>query len=76
MQIAELEIVTTSAGCVSYRLYAVDGESLTAPRRLVWSNRVVPTAEGDAGARRRMAAWALEHGYTVRERRKTERRRA
>lgn len=74
--IAELEIVSTSPTCTSYRLYATDGESLTAPRRLVWSNRVVPSVDGDAGARKRLAAWAAAHGYVVRERRKTDRRSA
>ena len=36
---AELVAVTTSPGCVSYRLVVRDPESLTAASRVVWSNR-------------------------------------
>ncbi len=54
---ATLEIVQTSPQCVSYRL-VVDG-------RIVWSNRVYPVPEGNAGARRRLAQWADAHGYRV-----------
>ncbi len=57
MRTATLEIVQTSDDCVSYRL--LDGE------RIVWSNRVYPVPEGHAGARRRMAEWAVKHGYRI-----------
>ena len=57
MRTATLEIVQTSDDCVSYRLL-VDG-------RIVWSNPVYPVPEGHAGARRRMAAWAVANGYRV-----------
>ena len=58
MQIATLIIVNTSPGCLSYRLMAAG--------RVVWSNRVYNNRpEGEAGARKRMAAWAAAHGYTV-----------
>ena len=54
---ATLKIVQTSDDCVSYRLL-VDG-------RIVWSNRVYPVPEGHAGARQRMAEWAVNHGYRI-----------
>ena len=54
---AELIIVETSPGHLSYRLMDQG--------RVVWSNRPYPTPAGDAGARGRMAAWAAEHGYRV-----------
>ena len=43
MQPAELRIVRTSPGCISYRLLAAG--------RVVWSNRVADRPEGHAGAR-------------------------
>lgn len=54
---AELDIIQTSHACVRYRLL-VHG-------RRVWSNRVAPVDAGHEGARARMAAWALRHGYVV-----------
>lgn len=54
---AELYIVPTSETCVRYRLVASQG--------VIWSNRVAPTDAGHAGARSRMAAWALAHKVTV-----------
>ena len=72
---AQLVIVTTSPGCTSYRLYERAGDSLTA-QRLVWSNRVVSTPEGDRGARGRMTAWARAHGYRIVDRTSERRRRA
>jgi hypothetical protein len=56
-RIATLEIVQTSPQCLSYRLLAGG--------RVVWSNRVYNRPEGDAGARRRMAAWAWRNVYRV-----------
>ena len=76
--IAELVTVQTSPGCVAYRLYVRDDESLTAPPRLVWSNRAfADVAASHAGCRTRAWAWALEHGYRIVERREvtTEQRR-
>jgi len=61
MQPADLHIVRTSPGCLSYRLMVAG--------RIVWSNRVHDRPEGHAGARRRLEAWAAEHRYTVSERR-------
>ena len=75
--IAELVTVTTSPGCVSYRLLVRDAESLTAPPRVVWSNRAfadVPASH--AGCRARAHAWALKHGYRIVERKEGQRRRA
>ncbi len=60
MQPAELHIVRTSPGCISYRLLAAG--------RVVWSNRVHDRPEGHAGGRRRLAVWAATHHYSVRER--------
>ena len=57
MRTATLTTVQTSPGCVSYRL-TIDG-------RTVWSNRVADRPEGHAGACRRLAAWAVAHGYRV-----------
>ena len=57
MRAAELVIVQTTPDCVSYRLIAGG--------RVVWSNRVYPRPEGHQGARERLAAWALQHGYRV-----------
>lgn len=57
MKTAELEIVMTGESCVRYRL-------LVAGKR-VWSNRVEPSEAGHAGARARMAAWALKAGIQV-----------
>ena len=68
MRPATLQIVSTSPGCTSYRLVAAG--------RVVWSNRVHDQPEGHAGARRRLAAWAAEHGYRVIEGKGETRRRA
>ncbi len=58
MQPAELEIVSTSPQCVSYRL-RVSG-------RIVWSNRAfADIPESHAAVRRRLEAWARKHGYRV-----------
>jgi hypothetical protein len=55
---AELHIVHTSSTCVCYQLLDAAGQRL-------WSNRVEPHEAGHAGARRRMAAWALAHRITI-----------
>ncbi len=60
MKTAELQIAMTSPGCASYRLVVAG--------RVVWSNRVHDCREGHAGARQRLAAWALAHGVKVVER--------
>jgi hypothetical protein len=54
---AHLLIITTSPGCVSYRLIVDE--------RPVWTTRAYPTAAGDAEARERMARWATAHAYRV-----------
>lgn len=54
---AELTITATSPTCIKYELVA-DGS-------IIWSNRVEPSEAGHAGARGRMAAWALKHDVTV-----------
>ena len=69
MKVATLTIVITSPGCASYRLLDADG-------RIVWSNRVYNIPEGHAGARQRLAAWALKHGFRVVEQKEVERKRA
>ncbi len=77
MQTAELVSVRTSQACVSYRLVVRDPESITAPPRIVWSNRAfadVPASH--AGCRTRAHAWALKHGYRVVEGKEGQRRRA
>lgn len=56
---ATLEITPTSPTCVRYRLL-VDGKR-------IWSNRVEPSEQGHAGARARMAAWALRHKVLIQE---------
>ncbi len=67
MRSAELHIVRTSPGCISYRLLAAG--------RIVWSNRAfADTAESHAAVRRRMEAWAAEHGYRVSERKEESQR--
>ena len=76
MKIAELRITQTSAECVSYRLYETPQDSITAPARLVWSNRVYDQPAGHAGARMRARAWALKHGYRVVEGKEGQRKRA
>ena len=58
MRTATLAIVQTSDECISYRLHDESG-------RIVWSNRVYPRPAGHAGARKRMAEWALKHGYRM-----------
>ncbi len=58
MKVATLAIVQTSDACISYRLHDASG-------RIVWSNRVYPVPAGHAGARRRMAAWAVANGYRI-----------
>lgn len=61
------------SSCTSYRLEVADGDTLTAPRRIVWSNRVYATPEGDHGARKRLQAWAAQYGYRVVEAGQTRR---
>jgi hypothetical protein len=58
LQTAELHITQTSPTCTRYTLVDQAGE-------VVWSNRIVPCPEGHAGARARMASWALKHKVTV-----------
>ena len=60
MKVATLQIIQTSDACISYRLHDANG-------RVVWSNRVSPVPAGHAGARKRMAEWALRNGYRVME---------
>ncbi len=65
--IAELVAITTSPGCVSYRLLVRDAESLTAPR-VVWMNRAfadIPASH--VGCRAQAHAWALKVGYRIME---------
>lgn len=59
MKTATLDITITSSTCVRYELVA-EGKR-------IWSNRVEPSEQGHAGARGRMAAWAVKHGVEVRE---------
>ena len=74
--IAELVTVTTSPGCVSYRLLVRDAESLTAPR-VVWSNRAfADVPESHAACRARARAWALKAGYRIVEGKEGQRKRA
>lgn len=56
---AEIRITTTSPTCVRYELIA-DGKR-------IWANRVEPSEAGHAGARARMAAWALKHKVLIQE---------
>ncbi len=57
-QFAELQIVKTSPGCVSYRLIVAG--------RVVWSNRTfADIPESHAGCRARAHAWALKAGYRI-----------
>lgn len=58
MKTATLAIVHTSSTCVRYQLLDAAGKRL-------WSNRVEPSERGHAGARARLAAWALAHGVRV-----------
>ena len=58
MRTATLAIVQTSDACISYRLHDATG-------RIVWSNRVYPVPAGHAGARKRMATWAVANGYRI-----------
>ncbi len=75
--IAELVTVQTSPACVSYRLEVADGDNLTAPRRVVWSNRAfADVPESHAACRARAKAWALRQGYKVVERKEERRKRA
>ena len=72
MRTATLIVDRSCRCCWKFRL--IDGAG-----RVVWSNRVMPEPRGEAGARRRLAAWALAHGYRVVEARKevpAEKRRA
>ncbi len=74
--IAELVAITTSPGCVSYRLLVRDAESLTAAPRVVWMNRAfADIAERHAGCRARAHAWALKHGYRIVEEKEGQQRR-
>jgi len=59
---ATLRIVQTSDTCVRYEII-LHGKR-------IWSNRVVPTEAGHAGARARMAAWIERHGVVVQEQRR------
>jgi hypothetical protein len=56
---AELHVDRTSPTCIRYTLVEAG--------RVIWTNRVEPSERGHAGARGRMAAWALKHGVTVRQ---------
>lgn len=58
--IAVLSVIHTSSTCVRYQL-------LDAAGKRIWSNRVEPSDRGHAGARSRMAAWALKHSVTVKQ---------
>ncbi len=58
MKVAALAMVQTSEECISYRLHDATG-------RVVWSNRVYPVPAGHAGARKRMAEWAVANGYRI-----------
>lgn len=68
VQHATLNITITSPGCARYRLLDSSG-------RMLWQNRVTNAPAGHAGARERMAAWAVQHGYKV-VARQLEKRRA
>ncbi len=59
-QTAELHITVTSPTCTRYTLVSAGV--------VLWQNRIIPCPEGHAGARSRMAVWALTHGVTVVER--------
>jgi len=63
MKKATLRIVHTSSTCVRYQV-------LDAAGKVLWQNRVVPTPEGHAGARARMAAWTRRYRVTVQEQRR------
>jgi hypothetical protein len=69
MQTAALTIVRTGTECAAYRLTDATG-------RVVWSNRVYDRPEGHKGARERLAAWAVTHGYKVVEQREKVKQRA
>ena len=69
MQTATLTIVRTGPECASYRLTDATG-------RVVWSNRVYDHEAGHRGARERLAAWAVRHGYKVVERKEVVKQRA
>jgi hypothetical protein len=56
---AELHITVTSPTCTRYTLVDLAGGVV------IWINRVVPTDAGHAGARSRMASWALRHHVIV-----------
>ena len=58
MRTATLEIDRTAPNCWTFRLRDADG-------RVVWLNRVYPHAEGEQGARARMAAWCERYGWRV-----------
>jgi hypothetical protein len=55
--IAELHIVRTSEGCLSFRLIAQG--------RTVFTTRSFDFAPARDEARRRVAAWAAKHQYTI-----------
>lgn len=57
MSTAELRIVETSIGCTRY--------TLVAGGKVIWQNRVASHEAGHAGARARLASWALKHRVTV-----------
>ncbi len=76
MRIAKLVIIPRPPQAVAYHVYEYDPDSLTAPPRLVYNSRAYATAEGDAGARGRVARWATTNGYRVIERKEEQRKRA
>ncbi len=68
-QIAELQIVKTSPGCVRYSLHVAGRE--------VWSNRAfADVPESHAGCRARAQAWALKARYRIVEENEGQRKRA
>ncbi len=69
MRAASLEITITSPACARYRL-------LDAAGRMLWQNRVYNAAQGHAGARARLTAWAATHGYKVVEQKEPSKHRA
>jgi hypothetical protein len=66
MRTATLHIVQTAPDCLSYR-------ALDRTGAIVWSNRVFNCHEGDAGARRRLGAFAERFGYRIIEPRQKRR---
>ena len=58
MRTATLTITQTGPECARYALQ--DGTG-----REIWSNRVYDTPAGHAGARARLASWAVKHQVRV-----------